>query len=159
LLPSRHTFAAPTFLRFVASLRTRAPGTIGQIWTQAPPARAGKSSFKAQIFHFLGEIEAIFGIWAVPLLIAITFSKGSSQARDYVGHGLNFTEPLFVVVIMSMAASRPILKLSERLMAVAAAMGKGSNAAWWLSILTIGPILGSFITEPASDDNFRPLAV
>jgi Na+/H+ antiporter NhaD/arsenite permease-like protein len=49
-----------------------------------------------------------------------------------------------------MAASRPILKLSEQLMACVAAIGKGSPAAWWLSILTIGPVLGSFITEPAA---------
>jgi Na+/H+ antiporter NhaD/arsenite permease-like protein len=35
-------------------------------------------------------------------------------------------------------------------MALFAGFGRGSPAAWWLSILTIGPILGSFITEPAA---------
>jgi hypothetical protein len=57
---------------------------------------------------------------------------------------------LFVVVIMTIAASRPILETAERLMALGAALGRGSPAAWWLSILTIGPVLGSFITEPAA---------
>ena len=114
------------------------------------PNSRDEVSFKAEIFHFLGEIEAIFGIWAVPLLIAISISKGWSQARDYIGTGLDFTEPMFVVVIMTMAASRPVLKLSEQLMAFAARLGRGAPAAWWLSILTIGPILGSFITEPAA---------
>jgi hypothetical protein len=63
---------------------------------------------------------------------------------------LNFTEPFFVVVIMTMAASRPVLELSERLIGRAAALGRGSVGAWWVAILTLGPVLGSFITEPAA---------
>jgi Na+/H+ antiporter NhaD/arsenite permease-like protein len=145
-----HTFAAPTFLRLSHRFEREHREELAKSARKALPGSREEVSFKAQIFHFLGEVEAIFGIWVIPLLIAITWSKGWSQARDYVGHGLNFTEPLFVVVIMTMAASRPILKLSEHLMAFVAAFGKGSPAAWWLSILTIGPILGSFITEPAA---------
>src|ERR1043165_5837278 len=145
-----HTFAASTFLRLSHKFEQEHHERLARSGRKAEPGSREEVSFKAQIFHFLGEIEAIFGIWTVPLLIAIVFSKGWSQARDYIGHGLNFTEPLFVVVIMSMAASRPILKLSEQLMELAAAVGYGSPAAWWLSILTIGPILGSFITEPAA---------
>ena len=30
-------------------------------------------SFKATLFHFLGEVEAIFGIWLIPLLISLVF--------------------------------------------------------------------------------------
>lgn len=106
--------------------------------------------FQAEIFHFLGEVEAIFGIWVIPLMMALTWNKGWEVARDYLGHGLNFTEPVFVVVIMTIAASRPILQLAEGLMGWAAKLGGGSTAAWWFSILTIGPLLGSFITEPAA---------
>jgi Na+/H+ antiporter NhaD/arsenite permease-like protein len=145
-----HTFAAPTFLRLSHRFEREHQERLAKSELKALPGSREEVSLKAQIFHFLGEIEAIFGIWVIPLLIAITLSKGWSQASDYIGHGLNFTEPLFVVVIMAMAASRPILKLSEQLMAFVAAIGKGSPAAWWLSILTIGPILGSFITEPAA---------
>ena len=53
--------------------------------------------------HFLGEVEAIFGIWVVPLLLAFTFFKGWPAAEHYVSHGVNFTEPLFVVIIMAIA--------------------------------------------------------
>lgn len=35
-------------------------------------------------------------------------------------------------------------------MAKIAALGRGTPAAWWLTILTVGPVLGSFITEPAA---------
>jgi len=31
-----------------------------------------------------------------------------------------------------------------------ASLGRATPAAWWLTILTIGPVLGSFITEPAA---------
>ena len=144
-----HTFAASTFVRLSHRFEREHQQRLAKSGRKLAPGSREEVSFKAQVFHFLGEIEAIFGIWAVPLLMAIACSKGWSQARDYIG-GLDFTEPLFVVVIMTMAASRPILKLSEQVMAWVAAVGRGSSAAWWLSILTIGPILGSFITEPAA---------
>jgi hypothetical protein len=144
-----HTFAAPTFLRLSHQFEREHQAQLAKAGPKAQPGSREEVSFKAQIFHFLGEIEAIFGIWAVPLLIAIALSKGWSRTTDYID-GLNFTEPLFVVVIMAIAASRPILKFSEQVMAMVARLGNGSPAAWWLSILTIGPILGSFITEPAA---------
>jgi hypothetical protein len=63
---------------------------------------------------------------------------------------LDFIEPVFVVVIMTMAATRPILKTAERVLSIVADWGKGSPASWWLTILTFGPLLGSLITEPAA---------
>jgi len=51
---------------------------------------------------------------------------------------------------MAIAASRPVLALAGEWLAKVAALGGGGPAAWWLSILTIGPLLGSFITEPAA---------
>jgi hypothetical protein len=71
-------------------------------------------------------------------------------AKEYFNHDLNFTEPLFVVVIMSIAASRPVLLLAEHTLAAFARIGRHTVAAWWFSILTIGPVLGSLITEPAA---------
>lgn len=105
--------------------------------------------FKAQLFHFLGEVEAVFGIWVVPLAIAMVFFKGWGTMVHYIDT-VNYTEPIFVVVIMAIASSRPVLLFAESCLAKVAALGKGTPAAWWLSILTIGPILGSFITEPAA---------
>jgi hypothetical protein len=142
-----HTFLAPRFQRISHRLAERHRGASGTGRHEGAPAPV---SFWAEVFHFLGEVEAIFGIWVVPLLIAIAAAKGWPTARDYLGHGLNFTEPLFVVVIMTIAASRPMLQLSESLMARFAGLGGGSPAAWWVSVLTLGPILGSFITEPAA---------
>jgi hypothetical protein len=68
----------------------------------------------------------------------------------YVAKDRVFVEPIFVVVIMAIASSRPVLRFAEFMMSKAAALGKGTPSAWWFSVLIIAPILGSFITEPAA---------
>ena len=144
-----HTFLAPLFMRLAHRFENIHCDRLQQ---EGKPRPNGKEevSFWAEVFHFLGEVEAVFGIWVLPLLIALVSVKGWATATNYFNHDLNFTEPVFVVVIMTMAASRPVLKLAESLMSVFARAGKGTPAAWWLSILTVGPLLGSFITEPAA---------
>ena len=107
-------------------------------------------SFRATIFHFLGEVEAVFGLWAIALAVAASYYHSWPDFQLYLSKDQVFTEPLFVVVIMAIAASRPVLRFAEGLMSFAAAIGKGTPAAWWLSVLIIAPILGSFITEPAA---------
>ncbi len=107
-------------------------------------------SHGAELFHFLGEVEVIFGIWAIALVTAIIIFFNWSTAVFYISHKVNFTEPLFVVVIMTLAATRPILKLSEAMMEKIATLLGGSLTAWWFTILTVGPLLGSFVTEPAA---------
>ena len=109
-----------------------------------------RPSVRAELLHFLGEVEVIFGLWAVVLGIAITASRGWATTTEYLNHTVNYTEPLFVVVIMAMAATRPVVVLAESALRRVANMGRATPAAWWFTILTIGPLLGSFITEPAA---------
>jgi len=104
----------------------------------------------AEVFHFLGEVEAVFGIWAIALTGAIFFFYDWKTLVNYISHRVNFTEPMFVVVIMTLASTRPILKLSESIMWKIANLLGGSLTAWWFTILTLGPLLGSLITEPAA---------
>jgi hypothetical protein len=104
----------------------------------------------AEIFHFFGEVEVVFGLWAVVLIAAILLTFGWPTVIRYFVNKVNFTEASFVVVIMTLASTRPILKLAESIMMKAAGLLGGSLAALWLTILTIGPLLGSFITEPAA---------
>src|SRR3974377_1826956 len=101
--------------------------------------------FRAQFFHFMGEVEAVFGIWLVPLFIAVILMKGWPALGGYITR-LNPAEPVFVVVIMCIASSRPILRFTENWLAKLAALGGSTPGSWWLSILTLGPLLGSFIT-------------
>ena len=104
----------------------------------------------AELMHFLGEVEVVFGIWAVALMIAIVAFYDWSTAVHYVGGTVNYTEPAFVVVIMTLAATRPILRLAEGIIRRVAGLLGGSLSALWFTTLTLGPLIGSFITEPAA---------
>src|SRR5215831_12610175 len=97
----------------------------------------------------MGEVEAVFGIWLIPLFVAIIAFHGWSTMVDYVGN-VNVADAIFVVVIMAMASSLPIIRFAETVIAKVAAIGNGTPASWWLAILTLGPLLGSIITGPAA---------
>ena len=106
-------------------------------------------SFRVEMLHFFGEVEAVFGIWAIPLLLAAAGMKGWPSVESYVGN-VHFTEPMFVVVVMAIASTRPVLSFAERCLGGVASLGGKTPLAWWVAILTVGPLLGSFITEPAA---------
>ncbi|MEC7838728.1 MAG: putative Na+/H+ antiporter [Chlamydiota bacterium] len=105
--------------------------------------------FAVEILNFLGEVEVIFGIWVIPLCIAMSFYYDWSTAIHYL-NSLDYKEPLFVVVVMTLASTRPIIKLTEDCLLYIAKIGGGTVKAWWWTILTIGPIAGSFVTEPGA---------
>jgi hypothetical protein len=128
-----HTFLAPRITRLALEL----------------DSRDTEHSFKAEAAHFFGEVEAVFGIWVVPLLAVITLAKGWQVAESFVEQ-VNFTEPAFVVVIMAIASTRPVMSFAEKIMGSVAGIFGGTPFAWWISILTLGPLLGSLITEPAA---------
>jgi hypothetical protein len=147
-----HTFLAPKIMHLAHRWRDEHRELLRM------QARAGtrykdavqEVSFKAEVAHFFGEVEAVFGIWVIPLLLAFLVFKDWNTAQDYVGIRVRYTEPLFVVVIMSIAATRPVLMAAEKAMGMVARIGGGTVAATWLAILTVGPLLGSFITEPGA---------
>jgi Na+/H+ antiporter NhaD/arsenite permease-like protein len=154
LLAIVHTFLATKFMHLAHRWRDEHAAKIrARRNTEESAALEGSVdpvSFKAEIMHFLGEVEAIFGIWVVPLLVAITIFKGWPAAEHYVSRGVVFTEPMFVVIIMCIASTRPVLRFAEQGLRLFAGIGGGRPAAWWFAIMTIGPLLGSFITEPAA---------
>ncbi|MBM7562927.1 putative Na+/H+ antiporter [Fusibacter tunisiensis] len=112
-------------------------------------AEKHSNSIPASILHLLGEVETIFGIWAIALAVAISIFYDWNTFVNYI-NSLHYTEPLFVIVIMTIASSRPIIKLFEMVMwRIVRTLGD-SLEIWWLSILILAPLMGSFITEPAA---------
>jgi hypothetical protein len=146
-----HTFLTSKFMQIAHRYKHEFEALEHQEKDSDPSTehRRDALQFRAQFFHFMGEVEAVFGIWLVPLFLVIVLMKGWPTLVGYIT-GLNTAEPVFVVVIMAIASSRPILRLTENWLAKLAALGGSTPAAWWLSILTLGPLLGSFITEPAA---------
>jgi len=146
-----HTFIAPKIAAYAHRLEHRPARDYDQDGEIEPHERPlDVRSFKAEMLHFFGEIEAVFGLWVVPLFVVLTFTKGWRVAEGFIGSGVHFTEPVFVVVIMAISSTRPVLQFAEGAIGRVAHLGGGTPFAWWLSILTIGPVLGSFITEPAA---------
>ena len=139
-----HTFVASRFTAASHHVQARYDTQ------QRLAGRAPHPSVLAELLHFLGEIEVVFGLWAVPLVISIALMHGWSTATHYVNTTVNYNEALFVVVIMALASTRPIVRLAETALRAIASLGGGSAAAWWVTILIVGPLLGSFITEPAA---------
>src|SRR3989338_4298398 len=56
------------------------------------------------LFHLLGEVEVVFGIWAGIFIAFFMLFAGTQPAITYL-EGRNFTEPMFVFVIMVICAS------------------------------------------------------
>lgn len=122
-----HTFAAKQFERL----------------SHRHPAHAG-------LFHLLGEVEVVFGFWAIVLVLAMAFVSGGTQALDYA-ESRNYTEPLFVFVVMVIAASRPVLRTVMASVDTLARVLPVSTplATAWLGLAAV-PLFGSLITEPAA---------
>lgn len=122
-----HTFAAKSFERI-----------------------ADRSTKHAGLFHLLGEIEIVFGLWAAVLIVFMAVLGGGGAAIEYV-ESRHYTEPLFVFVIMVVAASRPVLEAVKLLIASLARVSpvRTAVAQVWLCLALV-PLIGSFITEPAA---------
>ena len=102
------------------------------------------------ILHLLGEVEIVFGFWAMILVVFMFALEGSSSAVSYVD-SRNFTEPMFVFVIMVIAATKPILEFSEKIVVLMSKLIPiKTEVGMFFLLLSFVPLLGSFITEPAA---------
>ena len=122
-----HTFATKTFDK------------LGQRF----PRHAG-------LFHFLAEVEVVFGLWATVFIVAMAFVSGGAEAIQYA-ETRTYTEPLFVFVIMVVAASRPVLEAIRALIDALARLIplRTAMVRVWLCLALV-PLVGSLITEPAA---------
>ena len=104
----------------------------------------------AGVWRLLGEVEVVFGFWAFILVFAIFVLNGAQAAKDYVDTR-NYTEPLFVFAIMVIAGTRAILQCVRGCVdLIARLIPIPPSTALLASTLTVVPLLGSFITEPAA---------
>jgi hypothetical protein len=115
---------------------------------------ADRQTTHAGAWHLLAEVEAVFGFWAMVLVVFMLVLHGTPAATHYL-ESLDFTEPMFVFAIMVVAGSRPILELAlalvnglARLLTRFLSISRG--ASFYVVTLTLVPLLGSFITEPAA---------
>ncbi len=122
-----HTFSVPVFARL-----------------------AHRNGPHSGLWHLLSEVEAVFGVWACVLLVCMALVSGLDTMVKYIDTR-NFTEPAFVFVIMVVAASRPILEMvNMAVRLVARILPVRNELATYFVTLSLVPLAGSFITEPAA---------
>jgi len=104
----------------------------------------------AGLFHLLGEVEVVFGFWAFILIVVMAIISGSDAAVTYA-ESRHYTEPLFVFVVMVVAASKPVLQIVARFLSLLAKLTPLPRplAMTWFGLALV-PLMGSFITEPAA---------
>ncbi len=113
--------------------------------------RYPKGTIAENVLHFLAETEVVFGLWAAVLFACVGLIEGSVEKAVTYIESLNYTEPKFVAVVMVIAATRPVVSLAEgALNAIARLLPLREGLAFYVTALSIGPLLGSFITEPAA---------
>ncbi len=109
-----------------------------------------EGSVGENLFHFLGEVEIIFGIWAAIFFIAFSFLQNFDLATEYL-ESRSYTEPFLVFVLMAVCSTRPILFFAKSIISkIAHILPLQKNLAFYLTTLVVGPLLGSLITEPAA---------
>ena len=157
LLAIVHTFSHGVFTKLSEKYKQRTRMKVsalesgGKFYSEAqkPPV-----CFRAEIFHLLGEMEAIFALWLIPLFAGFWAVYGWADFTAYLNEFTfdqkKYVEPVFVVVVMFIAGTRPIIQLAGDTINVFARLFRGRVWAWWFAIMAMGPLLGSFITEPAA---------
>lgn len=109
-----------------------------------------EGSVAENFFHMLGEVEVVFGLWAAVFLGVMALTIGGKGAVQYA-ESLNFAEPMFVFAVMAVAATKPVIATARRIIFVIGRLIPiGRETGTYASCLVIGPLLGSFITEPAA---------
>lgn len=111
---------------------------------------AHTSERHAGLWHLLGEVEVVFGFWALVLVCFMAFVLNKTEAITYL-ESRNFTEPLFVFVILTVAGTRPILfSVQSTVDKLADFLPISTTLTKYFLCLSVVPLLGSFITEPAA---------
>ena len=104
----------------------------------------------AGLWHLLGEVEVVFGLWAFVMKLALFYLTGRDATIKYL-EARNFAEPMFVFVIMVIAASKPILNsVIAAVHGIASFIPIRREVAVYFLCLSAVPLLGSLITEPAA---------
>lgn len=135
-----HTFLTPYFYDFSQAFLKK---------KKSNSTHFRKYYFLSVVFYLLSEVEIVFGVWLIPLLITYGVMEKYQTMTHYLG-SISYVEALFIMVIVVIIGSRPIITFSEKILEHFARIGGDTGASWWWTILTIGPILAILLKEPGA---------
>jgi hypothetical protein len=139
---SQNTLHVAALIFLIAVLHTFSVGAIKKLGHRFPEHEGA--------FHLLSEVEAVFGIWSIVLFGWLLAAEGLGKTLSYAD-SRNYTEPLFVFVIMVIAASRPIMLTAKALVEWTTRLIPANPVlSRFFVIISCVPLMGSLITEPAA---------
>ncbi len=135
-----HTFLTPPLYAYSQKFA---------ILKEAYPKKWKHYHFLSEAFYLLSEIEIVFGIWLIPLILFSILLQGWNPTLSYL-NTRDYDHALYITVIIVVIGSRPIITFAEKVLEWIARLGNDSPDAWWWTILVVGPILGALLKEPAA---------
>lgn len=145
-MQNQHLFEILATIFFaIALFHTFTVGFLSKLAKRFP-----EGSVLENTFHLFGEVEIVFGFWSGVWLVVSILIFQFEFVIDYL-NGRNFTEAIFIFVIMSVCATKPLIVFAEKvILFFAKLLPINRQLATYMTILFLGPLLGSFITEPAA---------
>src|SRR5262245_28696031 len=113
-------------------------------------ARFAADSPGHTLLLLLSEVEVAFMLWAAVFLAVMAGAAGGGTAVSFIDR-LDLTEPVYVFVVLVVAAVQPVVSVCDAAIARAAGvLPLPERVAFVIAALTVGPLLGSLVTEPAA---------
>lgn len=135
-----HTFLTPSLYNLSRRLSRR---------KDRYPEKRKHYHFLSEVVYLLSEVEVVFGIWLIPLIFIFSFFEGWQATANYL-NTRDYTLALYIAVVFIVIGSRPIIAFAETVLEWIARLGHDTPGAWWWTILTIAPLLGAILKEPAA---------
>ncbi len=112
--------------------------------------RRGSGPLTRRLLYFVSEIEVPFGLWAALLGVTLCFYSTPQISLAWIEE-TDFTEAIFVFVVLLSASTAPVLNLTDRaIKAIASIIPASREYALFFAAFIVGPLVGSLITEPAA---------
>ncbi|MCE5318366.1 MAG: putative Na+/H+ antiporter [Parachlamydia sp.] len=144
LLAILHTYAAHRFARRARQRGHREGASMGIVPEGGP--EGWKESFWADLLYFFGEVEVVFGVWCLVIFAVAGWLYGWDSVVAYMG-SQDYSEAVYVAVALAMASTYPIMRFADKILSGLARLGGGTPLAWWVLLLTLGPLLGALVKE------------
>ncbi|WP_348663117.1 putative Na+/H+ antiporter [Chlamydia vaughanii] len=110
------------------------------------PERWKKYLWLSEFYRLVSRVELVFVLWAAPLFLWFLYSEGYKVTMGYF-NSRNYVFSLFIVIMLILLESRPIVYFSERIFSNIAKIGRQSPRCWWWTLMIACPLSSIFLKE------------
>ncbi|WP_100934180.1 putative Na+/H+ antiporter [Candidatus Chlamydia corallus] len=100
----------------------------------------------SELFRILSRVEIVFFLWAIPLFCWFLYTEGYRITLAYF-NSRNYGFAVFIMVILILLESRPIVYFAERVLSAIAKIGNTSPKSWWWTLMIAPPLLCCLLKE------------